>query len=78
MSTLFICHVLLQIDVRTLPLLLNILFSVFMKKDAQFESCKLSFIWGKMRTATREAASQIALRKCSKAAEGEGQYIKFW
>ena len=30
------------------------------KKDAQLESCKLSFIWGKMRTAAREAVSQIA------------------
>ena len=26
------------------------------KKDAQLESCELSFIWGKMRTAAREAA----------------------
>ena len=33
---------------------------VLTKKDAQHESCKLSFIWGKMRTAAREAASQIA------------------
>ena len=33
---------------------------VSIKKDAQLESCKLSFIWGKMRTAAREAASQIA------------------
>ena len=40
------------------------------KKDAQLERCKLSFIWGKMRTAAREAASQIALRDCSKAASG--------
>ena len=44
------------------------------KKDAQLESCELSFIWGKMRTATWEAASQIALRDCSKAAVGESQY----
>ena len=48
------------------------------KKDAQLESCELSFIWGKMRTAAREAAPQIALRDCSKAAVGEGQYIRFW
>ena len=47
------------------------------KKDAQLESCELSFIWGKMRNATWEAASQIALRDCSKAAVGESQYIKF-
>ena len=41
------------------------------KKDVQLESCELSFIWGKMRTAAREAASQIALRDCSKAAMGK-------
>ena len=29
------------------------------------------FIWGKMRTTARETASQIALRNCSKEAEGE-------
>ena len=43
---LFICCVLLQIDVRTLPLLLNILFSEFTKKDVQLESCKLKFYLG--------------------------------
>ena len=48
------------------------------KKDVQLESCKLSFIWGKMRTAAWEAASQITLRDCSKAAVGERQYISFW
>ena len=48
------------------------------KKDVQLESCELSFIWGKMRTAAREAAPQIALRDCSKVALGEGQYIRFW
>ena len=42
------------------------------KKDAQLESCKLSFIWGKMRTAARETAPQIALRNCSKEM-GEGE-----
>ena len=35
------------------------------KKDVQLESSELSFIWRKMRTATQEAASQIALRVCS-------------
>ena len=49
-----------------------------LKKDVQLESCELSYIWGKMRTAAWEAASQIALRDCSKAAVGEGQYIRFW
>ena len=48
------------------------------KKDVQLESCELSFIWGKMRTIAQEAASQIALRDRSKAAVGEGQYIRFW
>ena len=40
--------------------------------------CVLSFIWGKMRTAAWEAASQIALRDCSKGVMGERQYIRFW
>ena len=44
------------------------------KKDVQLESCELSFIWGKMRTAAWEAASQIAVRDCSKVAVGERQY----
>ena len=37
-----------------------------------------SFIWSKMQTAAGEAASQIALRDCSKVAVGESQYIRFW
>ena len=45
------------------------------KKDVQLESCELSFIWGKRRTAALEAASQRALRDCSKVAVGESQYI---
>lgn len=32
-----------------------------LKKIAQCESCKLSFIWGQMRTRAQEAVSQIAL-----------------
>ena len=39
------------------------------KKNAR-ESCKLSFIWGKMRTVAQEIASQIALRNCSREVEG--------
>ena len=54
------------------------LHSCQLKKDVQLESCELHFICGKMRTAAREAASQIALRVCSKAAVGEDQYIRFW
>ena len=49
-----------------------------LKKDVKLESCEVSFIWGTMRTAAWEAASQIALRDCSKAAVGESQYIRFW
>ena len=46
-------------------------------KDVQLESCELSFIWGKMRTEAREAASQIALRDCSKVlVKGEFNTMK--
>ena len=41
-----------------------------LKTDAQLESCEVSFIWAKMRTAAR-AASQTALRDCSKAPVGK-------
>ena len=44
------------------------------KKDAQLESCKLNFIWGKMRTAAWEAASQIALRLLQSSSEGRSKY----
>ena len=37
-----------------------------MKKNAQCESCELSFIWGKMRTVAQETASQIALSEGGK------------
>ena len=47
-------------------------------KDAKCESCELSFIWGKMKTAAWETAPPIALRDCSKEAVGEGQNIRFW
>ena len=40
------------------------------KKDAQLESCELSFIWGKMRTVAWETAPKTALRNCSKEAGG--------
>ena len=32
------------------------------KKDVQLESCELSFIWGKMRTAAWEAAPDSSER----------------
>ena len=44
--------------------------AVLTKKDVQLKSCKLSFIWDKMRTTAWEAASQIALRDGSKVAVG--------
>ena len=44
------------------------------KTKTQYESCELSFIWGKTRTIAQEIASQIALRNCSKKVR-EGQYI---
>ena len=54
------------------------LSNCWLKIYIQLESFELSFIWGKMRTAAWEAASQIALRGCSKVAVGESQYIRFW
>ena len=41
-----------------------------LKRNAQHESCELSFIWGKMRTTARETETQIALRNCSKEVGG--------
>ena len=49
-----------------------------LKKKAQPESCKLSFIWSKMRTASQETALQIALRKCSKEVRNRSVCMKFW
>ena len=40
-------------------------------KDVQLESCELSFIWDKMRTAAQEAASQIALRLLQSGSGGK-------
>ena len=44
---------------------------VDLRKFAQPEGCKLSFIWGKMKTAARETAPQIAPRNCSKEVGGK-------
>ena len=53
-----------------------LIFLIVNLKNAQHESCKLSFIWGKMRTAAWETAPQITLRNCSKEAVGEvGIYV---
>ena len=53
-----------------------------LKKDVQLESCKLSFIWDKVRTAAWEAASQTVLSELSEmllqSGSGESQYIRFW
>ena len=51
------------------------LICMLTKKDAQRESCELSFIWGKMKTTAHEAAPQIALRDGSKEVVAEGQKI---
>ena len=48
----------------------SIIFNVDLK-NAQHESCEVSFIWGKMRTAAWETAPQIVLRNCSKEAKGK-------
>ena len=45
-----------------------------LKKGAKCESCKLGFIWGKLKTIMQETAPQIPLRNCSKEV-GEGPYI---
>ena len=46
-----------------------------LEKDAQCESCCLSFIWGKMRTTAQETTLQRALRDCSKEARGRSVYM---
>ena len=45
-----------------------------LKKDAQLESCEFSFIWGKMRTAAWEAASQTALWLLQSGSGGKSIY----
>ena len=45
------------------------------KNNVQHESCKLSSIWGKMKTMARETAFPIVLRNCSKEVVGKGQDI---
>ena len=44
-------------------------------KFKNYESCKLCFIWGKMKTVALEIVPQIMLRNCSKEARGKVQYI---
>ena len=45
-----------------------------LKKDVQLESCELSFIWGKMRTAAQEAAPQRALKLLQSSSGGKSIY----
>ena len=53
-------------------LILNsIVFAVDWNKNAQHESCELSFIGSKMRTIAWETAFHIALRNCSKEVAGK-------
>ena len=40
------------------------------KKGTQQESCELSFIWGKMRTAAQETAPRMALRPLQRGSGG--------
>ena len=47
-------------------LLCYVLLTGKKKKNAQSESCELSFIWGKMRTVARGTSSQIALQSHSR------------
>ena len=46
-------------------------------KNAQSESCELSFIWGKTRTVAQGTASQIALQSCSREVSVEVK-PSFW
>ena len=43
----------------------------------QLESCELSFNWGKVRTAVREAVSQTALRLLQSISGGKSIYKVF-
>ena len=45
------------------------------EKNAQPESCELSFLWGTRRTIAWETASQIALRTCSEEVTGKVSII---
>lgn len=47
-------------------------FSVtFLLTETQCESCKSSFLWGKMKSAVRETTPQRALRDCVKSQAGK-------
>ena len=45
-----------------------------LKKNVQLESCELSFIWVKMRTAAREAVPQIPERLLQSGSRGKSIY----
>ena len=46
-----------------------------LKKRCTMWECKVSCIWGTVRTAAWETAPQIAWRNCTKKTVGGGQYI---
>ena len=48
------------------------------KKNAQRDSCELSFILGKMKWQYPEDSTQAALRNCSKEVMGRSVYLWFW
>ena len=56
--------------------LLITLTCVNLKKNEQYQSCTLSFIWSKMRTAAQATVPQTALRNC--CLEGKLVCLWFW
>ena len=67
MVQLYICYIYSSQILFPFKLLQNIeqKKGLLTKKNVQCESCELSFIWDKMRTAAWEMAPQKALRNCS-------------
>ena len=53
------------------------IFTLLTEKRCTTWELWVKFYLGQMKTAAQEAASQRALRDCSKAAVGESQYIRF-
>ena len=64
----------LKKTLKKLCFLLYIMLTLKNKEKAQCNSGKLSFIWGKMRTAAREISPQIVLRNCSEKVGGRSVY----
>ena len=55
--------------------MLSSLHNAGFKKKAQCDSCKLSFIWCKMRAAAWEISPRIVLKNCSEKIGGRSVYI---